>query len=154
MKIKKIYIAGDHAGFELKGKLKQYLEKLGYVVEDLGPFKYDSEDDYPDFVIPLAKKVAKNKNSRGIIIAGSGEGEIIAANRIKGARAVLYYGSKNPAKILKLSREHNNSNILSLGARFLTEKEVYEAVRIWLKALFSNATRHKRRLRKIEIMSK
>jgi len=154
MKIKKIYIAGDHGGFRLKGKLKQHLEKIGYVVEDLGPFKYDSKDDYPDFVIPLAKKVAKNKNSRGIIMAGSGEGEIIAANRIKGARAILYYGSKNPVKILKLSRAHNDSNILSLGARFLTEKQVKKAIEIWLKSPFSNATRHKRRLRKIEIMSR
>jgi len=152
--MKKIYLAGDHAGFKLKEKLKLYLEKLGYLVEDLGPLEYNPKDDYPDFVIPLAKKVAKEKNSRGIILAGSGEGEIIAANRIQGARAVLYYGSKNPEKILKLSRAHNNSNILSMGARFLTEKEIKKAVKIWLNAPFSDGTRHKRRLGKIEILSR
>lgn len=146
--MKKIYLSGDHAGFKLKEKLKSFLNKKGYVIKDLGPFEYNSKDDYPDFVIPMAKKVAKDKNSRGIIIAGSGQGEVIAANRIKGARAALFYGG-NP-NILKLSRAHNDSNILSLGARFLTEKEIKNAISIWLKAPFSNAIRHKRRLRKLE----
>ena len=148
MKVKKIYISGDHAGFKLKEKLKPFLEKKGYVVKDIGPFEYNSKDDYPDFVMPMAKKVAKDKNSKGIIMAGSGQGEVIAANRVKGARAALFYGG-NP-NILKLSRAHNNSNILSLGARFLTEKEIKNAVSIWLKAPFSNAARHKRRLKKLE----
>jgi len=144
----KIYISGDHAGFKLKEKLKPWLEKKKYSVVDLGPFEYNPRDDYPDFVIPMAKKVAKDKNSRGIIMAGSGQGEIIATNRIKGARAVLFYG-RNP-NILKLSRAHNDSNILSLGSRFLNEKQVKKAIGIWLKARFSNAVRHKRRLKKIE----
>ena len=146
----KIYISGDHAGFKLKNRIRLFLVKKGYVVEDIGPFEYNSKDDYPDFVIPMAKEVAKDKNSRGIIIAGSGQGEIIAANKIKGARAILYYGSKKPSEILKLSRAHNNSNILSLGARFLTERQTKKAIEIWLKAPFSNAIRHKRRLSKIE----
>lgn len=144
----KIYLAGDHAGFKLKGKIKPWLEKKGHRVTDMGPFEYNPRDDYSDFVIPLAKKVALDKKSRGIIMAGSGQGEIIAANRIKGARAVLFYGG-NP-NILKLSREHNDSNILSMGARFLNEKQIKKAIDIWLKAPFSNAVRHKRRLAKNE----
>lgn len=148
----KIYLAGDHAGFKLKEKLKPWLEKQKYKVIDIGPFEYNKEDDYSDFVIPMAKKVSKDKNSRGIIMAGSGQGEIIAANRVKGARAVLFYGGN--ANILKLSRAHNNSNILSMGARFLNEKQVKKAVTIWLKAPFSNATRHKRRLRKNDSLTK
>lgn len=146
MKIKKIYLAGDHAGFKLKGKLKPWLEKQGHDVIDIGPLEYNPRDDYSDFVIPLAKKVARDKKSRGIVMAGSGQGEIIAANRIKGARAVLFYGG-NP-NILKLSRKHNDSNILSIGARFLNEKQTKRAIGIWLKEPFSNAVRHRRRLRK------
>lgn len=144
----KIYVSGDHAGFKLKEKIKPWLEKKGYSVIDMGPFKYNPKDDYPDFIIPMARAVSKDKNSRGIIIAGSGQGETIAANRIKGARAALFYGG-NP-NILKLSRAHNNSNILSIGARFLNEKQAKKAIETWLKAPFSNATRHKRRLKKIE----
>jgi ribose 5-phosphate isomerase B len=148
MKTKVIYVGGDHAGFEYKEKIKPFLFDLGYEVVDCGPFRYNKDDDYPDFVIPLAKKVVKNKNSVGIILAGSGQGEAIAVNRIKGVRAMVYYGGKK--KILGLSKEHNNSNILSLGARFLTLKEVKEAIKIWLKAPFSGAKRHVRRLRKID----
>ena len=149
-KVKTIYISGDHAGFKIKEKIIPLLVGQGYVVEDCGPFKYKKDDDYPDFVIPMAKKVAKDKNSRGIIIAGSGQGEVIAANRIKGVRTGLYYGSVSASKVLKLSREHNDSNALSMGSRCLTEKQVKDAVKIWLKAAFSNAVRHKRRLRKID----
>ena len=142
----KIYIAGDHAGFKLKEKLKPWLEKQGHRVIDMGPFKLNPKDDYPDFVIPLAKKVSRDKKSRGIIMAGSGQGEVIAANRVKGARAALFYGGD--LNILKLSREHNNSNILSFGARFLKENEIKKAITVWLTAPFSNAARHKRRLAK------
>lgn len=148
----KIYLSGDHAGFKLKEKIKSWLEKQGHRVIDVGPFAFDSKDDYPDFVIPMARKVAKDKNSRGIIMAGSGQGEIIAANRVKGARAVLFYGGNT--KILKLSRVHNDSNILSMGARFLNEKQVKTAIGIWLKARFSNSVRHKRRLKKIDRLTK
>lgn len=144
----KIYIAGDHAGFKLKEKLKPWLEQKGNEVIDMGPFKLNPKDDYPDFVIPLAKKVSKDQKSRGIIMAGSGQGEVIAANRVKGARAALFYGGN--VKILKLSREHNNSNILSLGARFLKENEIKKAITVWLAAPFSNAVRHKRRLAKAD----
>ena len=146
-----IYLSGDHAGFKLKEKLKKWLEKKGFKVKDFGPHEYNKNDDYPDFVIPMARAVVKDK-VRGIIIAGSGQGEIIAANRIKGARAVLFYGG-NSTNMLKLSRAHNNSNILSLGSRFLNESQVKKAITIWLKAPFSNAVRHKRRLMKNDKLS-
>ncbi len=145
---KVIYLAGDHAGFYLKQKVKAWLKKQKYKIVDCGPLVYHEDDDYPDFVIPLAEKVAKGRDSKGIIIAGSGQGEAIAANRIRGARAAFYYGG-NP-KILKLSREHNDANILSLGARFLNEKQTKNAIKLWLKTPFSNVERHKRRLRKID----
>src|SRR3989344_8111579 len=107
----KIFFAGDHAGFELKKDLMIFVRGLGHDVEDLGPFSYVVTDDYPDFVVPLARKVAESGDDvRGIICAGSGQGEIIAMNRIKGARAVVYYGGR--PDILKVSREHNNANIL------------------------------------------
>ena len=114
----KIYIASDHAGFELKNKIKDFLKSLEYNVEDCGAFVFDPLDDYPDFILPAAKKVAKEENSRGIILGGSGQGEAMAANRIKGIRAAVYYDG--PIDIIKLSRLHNNANIISFGARFLS----------------------------------
>jgi len=145
--MKKIYLSGDHAGFKLKEKLKKFLEKKGFTIKDFGPHKYNKNDDYPDFVIPMVRAVVKNK-LRGIIIAGSGQGEAIAVNKIKGIRAALYHGG-NP-KIVKVTREHNDANVLSFGSRFVTEIEAKKAIDIWLKIPFSNATRHKRRLKKID----
>ena len=144
----KIYLGSDHAGWKLKRGLISYLSKLGYKCVDLGPFVYDENDDYPDYIIPVAKKVAKDKNSRGIVMGGSGQGEAIAANKIKGIRAAVYYGGS--LKIVRLSREHNDTNILSLGARFISEKEGQEAVKAWLNTNFSNEKRHIRRIKKIE----
>lgn len=152
MKEAVIFLASDHAGFALKEKIKKYLDKKKILFEDCGAFRFNENDDYPDFIIPCAERVAKTKNSLGIILGGSGQGEAIVANKIKGIRAVVYYGKNK--KILKLSKEHNNANVLSLGARFLSEKEVLSAIEIWLKAKFSNAQRHKRRLRKIENFEK
>ena len=145
-----IYISGDHAGFKIKQKIIPWLEKQGHKVIDCGPFKYKKDDDYPDFVIPMAKKVAKNKDSRGVIIAGSGQGEVVAANRIRGIRTVLYYGYVSPQRVLKLSRAHNDSNVISMGAKVLSVKQIKQAIKIWLAAPFSNSTRHKRRLKKLD----
>src|SRR3989304_3351059 len=90
---KKILVASDHAGYELKNSIKKYIEELGYTCEDMGPHIYDKEDDYPDFVIPLAEKISQSKGkSKGIIIGGSGQGEAIAANKVKGIRAAVFYG--------------------------------------------------------------
>ena len=104
----KIFLASDHAGFELKDYLSKHLTQLGNNVIDCGALKIDPADDYPDFIIPAAQKVANDVNSRGIIMGGSGQGEAIAANRIKGVRAAVYYDG--PIDIVKLSRSHNNAN--------------------------------------------
>lgn len=145
----KIFLGSDHAGFELKEEVKKYLKSTGMEVEDKGAHKFNAEDDYPDFIVPVARKVAEDpKNSRGIIFGASGQGEAIAANKIKGIRAALYYGGN--MDIIKLSRTHNNANILSFGARFLDKEEAIEAVKIWLGTGFSNEPRHVRRINKIE----
>lgn len=143
----KIFLGTDHAGFELKEHVKKHLLKLGMEVEDLGAHKLDSKDDYPDFIVPVAKKVSKNQNSKGIVFGASGQGEAISANKVKGIRAALYYGGN--MEIVELSRMHNNANILSLGARFLTKEEAIKAVNLWLKTDFSNEPRHARRIKKI-----
>mgnify|MGYP001572570131 CR=1 FL=1 len=143
----KIFLGTDHAGFELKEHAKKHLLKLGMDVEDLGAHKLDPKDDYPDFIAPVAKKVSKNPKSVGIVFGGSGQGEAAAANKIKGIRAALYYGGN--MEIVKLSRMHNDANILSLGARFLTKEEAAEAIDLWLKTGFSNEPRHIKRIKKI-----
>lgn len=143
----KIFLGTDHAGFKLKEAVKKFLIGEGYEVADQGALFYDISDDYPRFIAATAKKVSKTPNSKGIVFGGSGQGEAIAANKIKGIRASVYYG--NNMDIVKLSRLHNNANILSLGARFLEEKQAIEAVRLWLNTPFSNEERHKRRIKQI-----
>ncbi|HZX49574.1 MAG TPA: RpiB/LacA/LacB family sugar-phosphate isomerase [Candidatus Paceibacterota bacterium] len=143
-----IYLASDHAGLDLKEKLKKYIEQeLGEEVEDMGAFAMNPDDDYPDFVIPAAEKVGKDpEHNLAIVLGGSGQGEAIAANKVKGVRAALYYGG--PLDIVKLSRQHNNANILSLGARFVSLEEAKEAVKLWLETSFQEG-RHERRVNKI-----
>ena len=142
-----IHLATDHAGLELKDLIKTYLLNKGFEVKDHGAHEYDPQDDYPDFIFPCAKAVAKDIDSRGIILGGSGQGEAMAANRIKGVRAAVFYNG--PQKIIKLSREHNNANILSLGARFMTEEEMHNVINIWLKEPFGG-DRHQRRIDKLD----
>ncbi len=144
----KIYLGTDHAGFELKEKLKVWLKEEGHQVLDEGAFELDPEDDYPDFIKIVAKQVASDAGSFGIILGGSGQGEAMAANRHAGVRATVYYGNK--PEILKLSRQHNNANILSLGARFITESEAKEAVETWLETDFVGEERHARRIAKLD----
>jgi len=143
-----IYLASDHAGFELKEKLKKYLqEELGQETRDMGAFAIDDNDDYPDFIIPTAQKVAEDpERNRAIILGGSGQGEAIAANKVKGIRAAVYYGGS--MELVERSRSHNNANILSLGARFISDKEAKDAVKIWLETEFEGG-RHERRINKI-----
>ena len=143
-----IHIATDHAGLDLKNSLKEYLNSKGYEVVDHGAFEYDARDDYPDFIFPCAKAVASDKNSKGVILGGSGQGEAMAANRINGIRAAVYYGSE--VNIPILSRRHNNSNILSIGARFVSKKEIYAILDKWLSEPFTGG-RHQRRIDKLDI---
>tara|TARA_B100000315_G_scaffold4679_1_gene4737 strand:+ start:728 stop:1198 length:471 start_codon:yes stop_codon:yes gene_type:complete len=147
MPTKKIILGTDHAGFELKEEIKRFLVKEGFEVGDAGAHKFDANDDYPDFIFEATKKVSEDKNNRGIIFGASGQGEAIVANKVKGIRAAVYYGQN--IEIVKLSRAHNNANILSLGARFLKKKEAIEAVKLWLKTEFSKEEKHKRRVKQI-----
>lgn len=145
----KIVVAADHAGFALKEELKKFLAKLGHEVRDCGAFSLDPEDDYPDFMIPAAKVVAKNPDgTRGVFIGGSGQGEAMVANRFSGVRAAVYYGGSE--EIVRLSREHNNANVLALGARFVSIEEAKRALALWLKTDFPgpDGERHKRRIEK------
>ena len=149
----KVIFASDHAGFALKEVLREYVASLGYEVEDMGAHIYDANDDYPDLIAPAALAVAASNNTKGIILGGSGQGEAIVANRVPGVRAVVYYGEpagEHTAHIIPLSREHNDANILSLGARFLSEAQAKEAVRLWLSLGFSNDERHARRIAKVD----
>ena len=143
----KIHLATDHAGLDFKNNLKDHLIKKNYQVEDHGAHEYDALDDYPDFIFPCAKAVAKDSESRGIILGGSGQGEAMAANRVKGVRAAVFYNG--PDQIIKLSRAHNNANILSIGARFMNESEIYRVIEIWLNEPFEGG-RHVRRIEKLD----
>ncbi len=154
----KIYIGTDHAGFELKEKLKVYIGELGYDVADMGPYVYDGEDDYPDLIRPVAEAVATDAGSMGVILGGSGQGEAMCANRVNGARAAVFYGgattqtdiSGNTLDMIASMREHNNANIISLGARFMSEDEVKNAVKRFLELPFSENPRHVRRINKLD----
>ena len=132
---------------EIKNTIKEFLLGKGYDVTDHGAHEYDALDDYPDFIFPCAYAVAEDDKSRGIILGGSGQGEAMAANRVKGIRAAVFYNG--PEDIIKLSRQHNNANILSLGARFMSEKEIYEIIEIWFETDFE-AGRHQRRIDKLD----
>ena len=142
-----IHIATDHAGLDLKEKVKSYLSKLDYEVVDHGAYEYEALDDYPDFIFPCADAVSDDPNSKGIILGGSGQGEAMAANRVKGVRAAVFYNG--PDEIIKLSRQHNDANILSLGARFMTDQEMYKIIKLWLSTKFESG-RHKRRIEKLD----
>ncbi len=161
----KIYFAADHGGFALKEVLKPVVESLGYAVEDCGAYSLDMNDDYPTFIQAAARKVAADAladvESRAIVVGGSGQGEAFAANRISGVRAVVYYGEPTRKQIdtdgkeidmITSTRDHNDSNVLSLGARFLTEGEAKTAVQKWLTTPFSGAERHARRHKMIDMI--
>lgn len=142
-----IYLASDHAGFDLKNILVTYLKSENYQCEDLGPYTYEELDDYPDLIIPAAQKVAENPENLGIVLGGSGQGEAIAANKVNGIRAIVYYGGNS--EIITLSKLHNNANILSIGARFVDPEEIKKTVKLWLDTKFTNEERHQRRIDKL-----
>ena len=150
----KIYIGTDHAGFELKEELKKFLKDLGCEVEDKGAYEFNREDDYPDFILPVVKAVAedidKDLDSRGIVIGGSGQGEAIVANKVKKIRAAVVYDEYSA----RMSREHNDANIVSLGTRTLSADRAKKLVKLWLETPFSNEERHKRRIEKIKTIEK
>lgn len=141
-----IYFGTDHAGFELKNSILAYVrDELGYAVVDCGALEYNGEDDYPEFIRKAAEAVAVDpERTRALIFGGSGQGEAMVANKLPHVRATVYYGGA--PEIVTLSREHNDANVLSLGARFLSIADAKEAVRVWLSTSFSGEERHVRRL--------
>ena len=147
----KVYLGTDHAGYALKEKIKQWLDEWGYDQEDMGAFAHDTEDDYPDFIRPVAERVSQDsENNRGIVLGGSGQGEAMAANRHKGVRATVYAARSLDLELINLTREHNDSNILALAARFVPEEDAKEVVKVWLETPFPGEERHKRRIAKID----
>ncbi len=140
----KILVAADHAGFELKNTIVNYLKDESFDVEDMGAAAYDKDDDYPEIMMPVAMRVlADAENTRAIVLGKSGNGEAIFMNRFPGIRAAVYHGGN--LEIVRLSRQHNNSNVLSLAGGFVNEEEVKEAVKIWIATPFSGEERHIKR---------
>jgi ribose 5-phosphate isomerase B len=144
----RIGIAADHGGIELKSEVHALLRSKGYEVEDFGAYKMDSADDYPDFVIPLAKAIAARSIERGVAVCGSGVGASIAANKIPGARAGLVHDSFSARQGV----EDDDMNVLCLGARVIGSQLALELIRIFLAANFSGADRHQRRLAKVHAL--
>jgi ribose 5-phosphate isomerase B len=138
----RVHIGSDHAGFELKNYLIEALTEDGQELVDHGPEAYDAEDDYPVFCIPTAEAAVADSGSLGIVIGGSGNGEQIAANKVVGARAALAYNLDTA----KLGRQHNDANVIGIGARMHTHQEALEMVRLFLATPFSGDPRHARRI--------
>jgi ribose 5-phosphate isomerase B len=138
----RVHIGSDHAGFELKNYLIAVLTEDGHELVDHGPDAYDAEDDYPVFCIPTAEAVVADPGSLAIVIGGSGNGEQIAANKVVGTRAALAYSLDTA----RLGREHNDANVISIGARMHTQDEALEMVRLFLATPFSGDPRHARRI--------
>jgi ribose 5-phosphate isomerase B len=141
----RIHIGSDHAGLELKNELLAHLVNYGHDVTDHGPYEYDALDDYPDFCIPAAQAVAKDPTSLGVVIGGSGNGEQISANKVKGIRAVLAWSIETA----KLGKEHNNANVVSIGGRMHTIDQCKEIIDAFIATPFSNDERHIRRINKM-----
>ena len=144
----KIHLGCDHAGFEVKEKLVSYLKEKNHEVIDHGAHIYDAQDDYPLFCFLAAQNTAKDKTSLGIVLGGSGNGEQIAANKINGVRAALAWS----AETAKLAREHNNANVIGIGARQHSFEEITEIVDAFINTNFSNDERHIRRINKLSQM--
>ena len=140
---KKICISSDHAGYKLKEHIKTYLIKKEIPLIDLGPFEIKSVD-YPDYAKKIARRVAGKRSDIGILVCGSGTGMAISANKIKGIRAAVCYNSKST----RLSREHNNANIIALGSRLTKKNEAMKLIKIFLNTKFKGG-RHLRRIKKI-----
>lgn len=147
--MKKVYIGTDHAGFEYKEAIKEALKADGYEVIDKGNTKYEELDDYPDYIYPVAKAVAEDPDNRmGIVLGGSGQGEAIVANKVKGIRAAIAFSEF----VVKACREHNNANVLSFGQRTVSKEEAIAWAKLWLKTPFTGEDRHVRRIEKVKAL--
>ena len=143
-----VYLASDHAGLELKEYIQDKLSAKGCTVIDLGTHDLDPHDDYPEIIKPAAEEIAEHPHAKAIIFGKTGEGEAMVANRVKGVRAAVYNGGD--LAIVRLAREHNNANVLSLGGGFLKPEEAWDAVHMFLGTAFSGAERHIRRIKEID----
>lgn len=141
----RIHIAADHAAFEAKNALADFLRSKGHDVVDHGAHVYDAEDDYPAFCFSAAEAVVAEPGSLGVVMGGSGNGEQIAANKVKGARAALAWSVQTAV----LAREHNDANVISVGARMHSVDEVNEIVDAFINTAYSNAERHSRRIKQL-----
>ena len=160
----KLALAADHTGVEQLKELQSYLESLGHNCTNLGPKTLTPDDDYPDFVVPAARAVASGDCQKAIVLGGDGQGEAMSANRIQGVRCAVFYGpavpkgvvdaegriSHDPYEIIRLTRAHNDANVLSLGARFLSLEQMKQVIKLWLDTPFSDAPRHVRRIAKLD----
>lgn len=142
----RVHIATDHAAFDLKQYLVTELTALGHEVIDHGADHYDATDDYPVFILPCAEAVAADPGSLGIVLGGSGNGEQIAANKVRGIRAGLAYNTV----MARLTREHNNANVLSLGGRMQSLEDALEMAKVFLETPFSEDPRHVRRIEMLD----
>lgn len=142
----KIFLAADHAGFELKNQLREHLVHTGHQVEDLGPQTLDQDDDYPAFAYQVATKVIGEDDGRGILVCGSGQGMAMAANRVRGIRAAVVWDEAAARE----TRRDNDSNVLSLPARSLSVEQAAAITDAWLSESFSGEERHQRRIQQIE----
>jgi ribose 5-phosphate isomerase B len=138
----RVYLGSDHAGFELKNHLVEWLAANGHEAVDCGPQIYDAVDDYPPYCLRAATRTAADPDALGIVIGGSGNGEQIAANKVKGVRAALAWSEQTAT----LAREHNNANVLSIGARMHTREEALKFAEVFLATPYSHAERHQRRI--------
>ncbi|MCW7945290.1 ribose 5-phosphate isomerase [Streptomyces hygroscopicus] len=143
----RVYLGSDHAGFELKNHLVEWLKAVGHEPVDCGPHIYDAQDDYPPFCLRAAERTAGDPDSLGIVIGGSGNGEQIAANKVKGVRAALAWSEETAS----LGRQHNNANVVAVGARMHTQQEATKFVETFLNTPFSGDERH---VRRIEMLSR
>jgi ribose 5-phosphate isomerase B len=141
----RVYIGSDHAGFELKQHLAGQLAKAGYDVVDCGPASYDPDDDYPPYCIDTATRVVADPGSLGIVVGGSGNGEQIAANKVAGVRAALGW----KPEVARLAREHNDANVIGIGARMHTPAEAEAITDVFLTTSFSDGPRHSRRIEQL-----
>ncbi|MDF3282187.1 ribose-5-phosphate isomerase [Gordonia sp. N1V] len=138
----RVYVGGDHAGFELKAAIAEHLRSNGHEVIDCGAHVYDAADDYPAFCIAAAKKVVADPGSLGIVLGGSGNGEQIAANKVPGARCALAWS----VETAQLARQHNNAQLMGIGGRMHTTEEALAIVDAFLAAKWSEEPRHQRRI--------
>jgi ribose 5-phosphate isomerase B len=160
----KIALATDHSGFEQLKDLKEYIEELSHTCVDYGPASLNIADDYPDFIFKAAQAVSTGECEAGVILGSSGQGEAMAANRLKAVRCAVFYGpavvgriidangrvSSSPYEIVKLSRQHNHANMLSLAARFVSLNDMKAVVKLWLETPYSEEPRHVRRVDKLD----